>query len=205
MRRRNTAMGQQLSFPEAVLLRLEPQSTPIELPDIPSVVTEESPQPSTLSPTPDEMADLFGFISVLAQTKSNMGSDNVKQEGQLSEVIIAEKKEHRIALERLLEHYPDQLTHIFAAWNSMREYERLPLLENARDILAPQLVHPLDGSHTDAEVESMLLDCYRELETLGKLTHTRERCPERDGPPQIEIWEPAAGWTVHTVRRTVSR
>lgn len=48
-------------------------------------------------------------------------------------------------------------------------------------------------------------EVHRELETLGKLTHTRERCPERDGPPQIEIWEPAAGWTVHTVRRTVSR
>ena len=48
-------------------------------------------------------------------------------------------------------------------------------------------------------------EVHRELETLGKLTHTRERCPDRDGPPQIEIWDRASGWTVHTVRRTTSR
>jgi hypothetical protein len=48
-------------------------------------------------------------------------------------------------------------------------------------------------------------EVHRELERLGKLTHTREQCPERDGPPQIEIWDPATGWSVQTVRRTISR
>jgi hypothetical protein len=63
----------------------------------------------------------------------------------------------------------------------------------------PQLVL-LHASYSDRYWE-----VHRELETLGKLTHTREQCPERDGPPQIEIWDPATGWTVQTVRRTISR
>jgi hypothetical protein len=40
-----------------------------------------------------------------------------------------------------------------------------------------------------------------ELEKLGKITHSREQCPERDGPPSIEIWEPATGWRVQPIRR----
>jgi hypothetical protein len=42
-------------------------------------------------------------------------------------------------------------------------------------------------------------DAHRELERLGKITHTREQCPDRDGPPSIEIWEPATGWTKQAV------
>jgi hypothetical protein len=37
-------------------------------------------------------------------------------------------------------------------------------------------------------------DMHRTLETQGLLTHTREQCPDRDGPRQIEQWEPATGW-----------
>jgi hypothetical protein len=40
-----------------------------------------------------------------------------------------------------------------------------------------------------------------ELEKLGKITHSREQCPERDGPPSIEIWEPATGWRIQPIRR----
>ena len=44
-------------------------------------------------------------------------------------------------------------------------------------------------------------DMHRELERLGKITHTRQQCPDRDGPRQIEVWDPATGWSVQTVRR----
>jgi len=59
------------------------------------------------------------------------------------------------------------------------------------------LVH---ASYTDRYWEA-----HRELERLGKIRHTREQCPEREGPTHVEVWNPAAGWTVHTVHRIASR
>jgi hypothetical protein len=47
-------------------------------------------------------------------------------------------------------------------------------------------------------------EMHRELERLGKITHTRENCPDRDGPRQIEIWEPKTGWSVQTLRPRVT-
>ena len=41
-------------------------------------------------------------------------------------------------------------------------------------------------------------DIHATLEAEGKIAHPRERCPDRDGPTRILIWEPASGW------RTVS-
>lgn len=32
------------------------------------------------------------------------------------------------------------------------------------------------------------------LEAQGKITHTRAQCPDRDGPRQIDVWEPRTGW-----------
>jgi hypothetical protein len=54
----------------------------------------------------------------------------------------------------------------------------------------------LHASYTDRYWEA-----HQQLESLGKITHPRARCPERDGPTQIEIWEPATGWRVEPVRR----
>jgi hypothetical protein len=42
-------------------------------------------------------------------------------------------------------------------------------------------------------------DQHAELEHAGKISHSRENCPDRDGPPSIEIWDPSRGWTVHTI------
>ena len=51
---------------------------------------------------------------------------------------------------------------------------------------------------------SLYWDRHRVLELEGKLLHTREQCPERNGPPSIEIWDPSHGWrTVDT--RTLRR
>ena len=37
-------------------------------------------------------------------------------------------------------------------------------------------------------------EMHRALEAEGRITHTREQCPDRDGPREIQMWEPAAGW-----------
>jgi hypothetical protein len=49
-------------------------------------------------------------------------------------------------------------------------------------------------------------EVHRELQLQGKIGHSREQCPERDGPPQIEIWEPGTGWRVQPLHpRLTSR
>ena len=40
---------------------------------------------------------------------------------------------------------------------------------------------------------------HRELETQGKISHSRQQCPDRNGPREIRIWDPESGWaTVST-------
>jgi len=36
---------------------------------------------------------------------------------------------------------------------------------------------------------------HRALELQGRITHTREHCPDRDGPRELQVWEPQTGWT----------
>lgn len=43
-------------------------------------------------------------------------------------------------------------------------------------------------------------DMHRALEVEGKLTHSRAHCPDRDGPRQTQMWEPATGWRTVQVR-----
>lgn len=38
-------------------------------------------------------------------------------------------------------------------------------------------------------------EVHAELEAAGKINHSRERCPDRDGPREIRVWEPETGWT----------
>jgi len=38
-------------------------------------------------------------------------------------------------------------------------------------------------------------DKHRALEMEGKINHTREQCPERDGPPLVKMWTRETGWT----------
>jgi hypothetical protein len=37
-------------------------------------------------------------------------------------------------------------------------------------------------------------DMHRTLESEGRLTHSREQCPDREGPRQFLEWTPATGW-----------
>jgi hypothetical protein len=41
---------------------------------------------------------------------------------------------------------------------------------------------------------------HRALEAEGKLTHTREQCPDRDGPRQVKVWGPSTGWRMQPLR-----
>ena len=41
---------------------------------------------------------------------------------------------------------------------------------------------------------------HRALEEQGRLDHTREQCPDRDGPREVEMWEPATGWRMISLR-----
>ena len=43
-------------------------------------------------------------------------------------------------------------------------------------------------------------ELHRELEAEGKIAHTREQCPDRDGPREIQMWEPAGGWRTVQIR-----
>ncbi len=47
---------------------------------------------------------------------------------------------------------------------------------------------------------SLYWDRHRVLELEGKLRHTREQCPERDGPPTIQVWDRAHGWRTVATR-----
>jgi hypothetical protein len=45
-------------------------------------------------------------------------------------------------------------------------------------------------------------DMHRRLEIEGRLAHTRQTCPEREGPSAIHVWDAQAGWArVATVTR----
>jgi hypothetical protein len=41
---------------------------------------------------------------------------------------------------------------------------------------------------------------HRTLEVQGTLDHSREQCPDRDGPGHIRSWEPTAGWRTQLTR-----
>jgi hypothetical protein len=43
-------------------------------------------------------------------------------------------------------------------------------------------------------------EAHRRLELQGKLTHTRDRCPDADGPAAIHVWSRARGWERLAVR-----
>jgi len=43
-------------------------------------------------------------------------------------------------------------------------------------------------------------EMHARLEEEGRLDHPRERCPDRDGPPTIHVWEPETGWRALRLR-----
>lgn len=43
-------------------------------------------------------------------------------------------------------------------------------------------------------------EMHRALEADGTIGHTRDQCPDRDGPKEIRMWEPATGWRTISTR-----
>jgi hypothetical protein len=58
-----------------------------------------------------------------------------------------------------------------------------------------------DGALISASYNGRYWDRHRALEIAGKLNHAREKCPERGGPPFIEVWDPSRGWRTITTAR----
>jgi hypothetical protein len=52
----------------------------------------------------------------------------------------------------------------------------------------------LEFQLTRADYDDRYWGWHRMLEKEGKLKHSREKCPERDGPPFIREWTPENGW-----------
>ncbi len=174
---RKVISTQQSSFLETLLLGSGTEISSVELNDALTPTPFESPYPSTVSPTPDEMADLFGFISSLVPSTPRTAPINTPhparaatQERELE--ITSTKPEDSqssfppITPQWLLDHFPSHLTRIAAIWNEMRECAGLPSLESAEQILAPRLVTFLKGSCTAEDVEEALIDCCGDLESL---------------------------------------
>jgi hypothetical protein len=67
----------------------------------------------------------------------------------------------------------------------------LPRLDQAVEAFyefSPSL-EPIGASFGDRYWEA-----HRALEVEGKIRHSRDRCPDRDGPGAIGVWEPETGW-----------
>lgn len=46
----------------------------------------------------------------------------------------------------------------------------------------------------DAQYGDRYWDHHRRLELEGRVQHTRAQCPERDGPPVVDVWTREQGW-----------
>jgi hypothetical protein len=51
-----------------------------------------------------------------------------------------------------------------------------------------------------AQFSERYWEMHRALEADGRITHRRDECPDRDGPRQIQAWEPAGGWRTVRIR-----
>lgn len=73
---------------------------------------------------------------------------------------------------------------------------------SARTIEVPALAQPADVLYeftadleiTRATYSDRYWEMHRALEASGRLTHTRQACPDRDGPPSAQVWDPTTGW-----------
>jgi hypothetical protein len=44
-------------------------------------------------------------------------------------------------------------------------------------------------------------DMHRALEAQGKIHHSRQQCPDHDGPREVQMWEPSTGWRTVRLKR----
>lgn len=73
----------------------------------------------------------------------------------------------------------------------------VPAEQNSADVLY-EFSQSLDLLR--ASFSERYWEVHRALEAEGKLTHSRETCPDRDGPREIQVWEPQTGWRTQKSR-----
>ena len=69
-------------------------------------------------------------------------------------------------------------------------------VEFDRDLGAATGIYEFDRDQRllTAKYSDSYWDEHVRLEREGRLTHSREKCPERDGPAAIHVWDAARGW-----------
>lgn len=77
-----------------------------------------------------------------------------------------------------------------------RVFARVDEVDHPHDAPARDAIYEFSPSleFIGASYSDRYWDSHRALEMEGKLTHTREHCPERNGPPEVLMWNQANGW-----------
>lgn len=71
---------------------------------------------------------------------------------------------------------------------------------NAGSLMGATLEFSTSMELLDANFNRRYWDRHRALELEGRITHSRDRCPDRDGPRVIHTWDPTNGWRAITSR-----
>lgn len=89
-----------------------------------------------------------------------------------------------------------------------RQHERIVVrtVEFEGDPVSATAIYEFDNDLrlVRAQYEDSYWSVHARLERDGRITHTREACPERDGPRGIDVWRAAEGWT-RVTHNSVSR
>lgn len=192
MGQRKIASPRQTTFLELLLSEKESDSvSDTRIQTLVPMPLEEYSSPN-VTPTSDEMADLFGFLSALEKIKSDKitsqnhhaaqvdssesngtnESEKLRNENNNPPSFTAKQEESSsspsITPQWLLDNHRAALAHMASTYNSMREFEGLAVQENTEQFLASQLAHHLHVSNPETDVEKGLSECYRALELLTR-------------------------------------
>lgn len=167
MAQRQLTSPQQTSFLEMLLRADEsaPASAAFEE-TIASTPNENFTLPN-LSPTTDEMADLFGLISEVKQLEANKAQTDATQRDQDFTIITVAPEQSPLAPEWILKNCHEHVVQIAAVLNSMCESESLPPLEQVENVLASQLENGLGGVFADNQIKQTLQEYAHNLEKFA--------------------------------------
>jgi hypothetical protein len=76
-------------------------------------------------------------------------------------------------------------------------------IERVRDTqFAGDAIYEFDKSLelVNASFSPLYWTMHQELEAEGKLHHSREQCPDKNGPREILLWERETGWKTVKIR-----
>ncbi len=194
MGQRKVTSSRQTSFLELLLSEKKIDTVSGALIETLVAAPLEESSPPNVTPTTDEIADLFGFLSALEKIKPDKitSRNHHASQADSSEANGAnrnedskwenQKKNSRpsdtpqelfqpspsITPQWLLDNHRAALVCIESIYNSMRALEGLAMQENTEQFLASQLSHHLHVTHQTTDVEREFSECYRVLEKLTR-------------------------------------